>query len=238
MTRSSQGLFGGGSLTRQVQLVTKPGVLTVHRHAAVMEIGRKQGNHHTAQVVAQARASQIAQRMAMLQCGSGDIADVESRASDGAQEFGGGDQLVPTLPAFGPQVQRVVDPNYVVDDPLVGRTPPGAPMRIFFARDSAVIPASEQPKIDAFKSGPDRTVDLSSSALRPRTSSPQFRPCRPTGPAPWPLRWPRPARRPRPSARHPPGRVRSRRAPSRILRTDRTCASTAPLNCCGLVRRR
>jgi len=58
------------------------------------------------------------------------------------------------------RVQRQVAPEYVVDDPHAGRTPPGAGIRVFFARNSSAIPGSESPKIDAFKSGPDRTVNL------------------------------------------------------------------------------
>src|SRR4030095_5528737 len=57
-------------------------------------------------------------------------------------------------------LQRQVAPDYVIDDPYVGKTSPGEPVRIFFARNSSVIPASEIPKINTFKSGPDRTVPL------------------------------------------------------------------------------
>lgn len=62
--------------------------------------------------------------------------------------------------ATGPLVQRVVDPRYVVNESFEARMPPGAPTRIFFPRNSAVIPASESSKLDAFKSGPDRIVTL------------------------------------------------------------------------------
>jgi hypothetical protein len=58
------------------------------------------------------------------------------------------------------QLQRVVDPEYVVDEPGQGSITPGVPVRIFFARNSATIPASENPKIDTFKSGPVRTLPL------------------------------------------------------------------------------
>jgi hypothetical protein len=242
LTRGPQGLFGGRSLTQQAQLVTKPGVLTAQRQAAVMEIGQKQGNHHAAQVVAQARAAQIVQRKAIVQRRNEGIADVESLALDAERDSCGADgktwvatgssppsdaqphghaqhisdgvsqakprrcmcgqplangeacaacrakgeaglqRLALDLRPSGPQVQRVVDPNYVVDDPQVGRTPPGAPARVFFARDSAVIPASESSKIDAFKSGPDRTVDLTLLGLATEDEIALIRSCRRTGP--------------------------------------------------------
>ncbi|MDC8016087.1 eCIS core domain-containing protein [Tahibacter soli] len=58
------------------------------------------------------------------------------------------------------RVRRKVAPEYVVDEPEVDPTRPGAPERVAFARNSATVPASEQAKIDGFKSGRDRTVDL------------------------------------------------------------------------------
>jgi hypothetical protein len=57
-------------------------------------------------------------------------------------------------------VQRVVDPEYVVDEPGVASPRAGVPLRIFFARNSAVIPASETAKIDSFKSGANQSVNL------------------------------------------------------------------------------
>ncbi|WP_386069635.1 DUF4157 domain-containing protein [Tahibacter sp. UC22_41] len=58
------------------------------------------------------------------------------------------------------RMQRKIAPEYVVDEPYVGKSRPGAPVRVAFARNSAAIPADEQAKIDGFKSGRDRTVDL------------------------------------------------------------------------------
>ncbi|HJU40843.1 MAG TPA: DUF4157 domain-containing protein, partial [Tahibacter sp.] len=57
-------------------------------------------------------------------------------------------------------IRRTVAPDYVIDDPFAGRTRPGAPLRVTFARDSAAIPAAQLPTLDAFKSGPDRALDL------------------------------------------------------------------------------
>lgn len=58
------------------------------------------------------------------------------------------------------RIQRAVAAEYQVDESFVGKTRPGAAARVNFARNSALIPSSEQAEIDAFKSGADRTVDL------------------------------------------------------------------------------
>lgn len=81
------------------------------------------------------------------------------------QQRGGGvrsaaSHATPTLRTSGPSAQRVVDPEYVVDEAAVARMSPDLPVRIFFARNSAVISLTEALKIDNFKSGPDRTVNL------------------------------------------------------------------------------
>jgi len=60
----------------------------------------------------------------------------------------------------GQNVQRQVDPNYVVDDPYAGSRKTGAPERVFFGRDSDKVPAGQNAKIDAFKSGKDQSTSL------------------------------------------------------------------------------
>ena len=62
--------------------------------------------------------------------------------------------------ARAPRVQRVVSPDYLIDDPFTRRPQRGAPLRVFFARGSAAIPPREQPKVDAFKTGPSSSVPL------------------------------------------------------------------------------
>jgi Domain of unknown function (DUF4157)/Lysine-specific metallo-endopeptidase len=75
-------------------------------------------------------------------------------------------QTGPTGPALTTQrtpdlrVQRIVDPEYVVSERATTPPRPGTPLRIFFVRNSAVIPFGEQSKIDGFKSGADQTVDI------------------------------------------------------------------------------
>jgi hypothetical protein len=53
LTRGPQGLFGNGTTTNQVQLVSKQGALTAQRQGMVQTINEKQGNRQATQVVAQ-----------------------------------------------------------------------------------------------------------------------------------------------------------------------------------------
>lgn len=58
------------------------------------------------------------------------------------------------------RVQRKIAPEYTVDEPFAGKQQDGVPVRINFVRNDAKIPASEQAKIDGFKSGADRPRPL------------------------------------------------------------------------------
>jgi hypothetical protein len=53
MTHGPQGLFGRGTTTNQVQLVSKAGALTAQRQAIAQTIAKAQGNQQVARVVAQ-----------------------------------------------------------------------------------------------------------------------------------------------------------------------------------------